>query len=708
MRVIFTPAFYKRLAEFVRSFIVVWTWQTITFSGLLMCYLAHALLVKVLSWKFVPKKISTPLLAFISKVYTKIVLFSTKQEHTINRISLIDLAIKNMLFKRSRALITVGGMAIGIGAIVFLVSLGFGLQEMVISRVARLDELKQADVTTQPGSKEVITDETLATFQDFGDIAQTLPLIAIVARVEFQNSVTDMAVYGVTSDYLTQSAVQPSSGSLFESNELSAIAPGARVAGVSKIVSEYQEGSYELTPDTQLPVEFSLHEEVFVKIRSKPSRNAPIIGYTKREVGKKQGYRVWGERYPEAESMSLQIEDDTYGPWIMADFPLWLKEPCQGEAPECIDGEYSLAKNEQGEQSVQTGYTALVNLTLHTTLAPSDPVGQVLGITDETQVDEQLDSLLLAQADTTTETTAESTASPAEELVVDGNGWVEIASESALATQEEVVKVALGAAAKRKAVVNRAMLQLLGMKEEEAVGKYFKASFVVVGELLDKPGQKVESIPEEYEIVGVVPEDKVPFFYVPFIDLRLLGIGQYSQLKVVSKTADTLQGIRKQIEAIGFTTRSVADTVKQIDRLFATARVVLAILGFVALSIAALGMFNTLTVSLLERTREVGLMKAMGMRSNEVRELFLTESLVMGFFGGVLGIILGSLAGEALGFMLSMFSFSKGVGYIDVSYLPASFVTFIFVLSLLVGVFTGIYPARRATKISALDALRYE
>lgn len=710
IRVILTPDFYKRLAEFMKSFVFVWTWQTITFSGLLMCYLLHGMFIRLFSWKIIPKKISQPSLALIGKVYSKIVLFSTKQEHTINRVSLIDLAIKNMLFKRSRALITVGGMAIGIGAIVFLVSLGFGLQEMVISRVARLDELKQADVTTQPGSKEVITDETLAAFHDFGDIAQTLPLIAIVARVEFQNSVTDMAVYGVTSDYLVQSAVQPSTGSLFDSNELSAITPGARVAGVSQVKAEYQEGEYLLTPDTELPVEFSLHEEVFVKIRSNPSRNAPVIGYTKREAGRKQGYRVWGERYPEATTMTLETEDGSYGPWIKADFPLWLEEACQGETPECIDGKYALAKNEQGDQSIQTGYTALVNLTLHTTLAPSDPVGQVLGVTDEE--DDDTDSLIIAQAETIDEATAaevsESSETSTDELTVSDSGWVEIASESALAAQEETVKVALGSAAKRKAVVNRAMLQILGMKEEEAVGKSFKSSFVVVGELLDKPGQKVESIPEEYEIVGVIPEDKVPFFYVPFIDLRLLGIGQYSQLKVISTTADTLHTVRKQIEALGFTTRSVADTVKQIDRLFATARVVLAILGFVALSIAALGMFNTLTVSLLERTREVGLMKAMGMRSNEVRELFLTESLVMGFFGGVLGIVLGSLAGESLGLALSMFSLTKGVGYIDVSYLPATFVTFIFILSLLVGVFTGIYPARRATKISALDALRYE
>ena len=159
---------------------------------------------------------------------------------------------------------------------------------------------------------------------------------------------------------------------------------------------------------------------------------------------------------------------------------------------------------------------------------------------------------------------------------------------------------------------------------------------------------------------------------------------------------------------MGFATRSVADTVDQIDRLFSRARFVLAILGFVALSIAALGMFNTLTVSLLERTREVGLMKAMGMRSNEVRELFLTESLVMGFFGGIFGIFLGSASSELLGVLLSAISVSKGIGFIDVAYLPTSFVTFIFILSLLVGVLTGIYPASRATKISALDALRYE
>ena len=119
-------------------------------------------------------------------------------------------------------------------------------------------------------------------------------------------------------------------------------------------------------------------------------------------------------------------------------------------------------------------------------------------------------------------------------------------------------------------------------------------------------------------------------------------------------------------------------------------------------------MFNTLTVSLLERIREIGLMKAMGMRSEEVRELFLTESMVMGFFGGISGLFFGFLAGKILGLVLSLVAVFKGVGFIDISYIPVSFVILIVVLSLMVGFLTGIYPSKRATQVSALNALRYE
>jgi ABC-type antimicrobial peptide transport system permease subunit len=293
-------------------------------------------------------------------------------------------------------------------------------------------------------------------------------------------------------------------------------------------------------------------------------------------------------------------------------------------------------------------------------------------------------------------------------ITTDSDGWVYIASESDQAATVNTKIVVLPPIAKREAVVNRSMLRVLGIDENDAVGKRFTSSFVATGDLLPAGESKIESSGDEYLIVGVVPGDKTPIFYVPFIDLRSMGIVNYSQATIVANHDKDVADIRKKIEAMGYATSSVVDTIDQINSLFSTVRVMLGLLGAVALAVASLGMFNTLTVSLLERTREVGLMKTMGMKSDEVRELFLTESMTMGFFGGVIGILLGYIGGKLLGLILSVFSLTKGFGFLDITYIPSSFILLIIFLSLLVGIFTGIYPAKRATRISALDALRYE
>jgi len=131
-------------------------------------------------------------------------------------------------------------------------------------------------------------------------------------------------------------------------------------------------------------------------------------------------------------------------------------------------------------------------------------------------------------------------------------------------------------------------------------------------------------------------------------------------------------------------------------------------LGTIALAVASLGMFNTMTVSLLERTREVGVMKSMGMLSEEVRELFLAESMIMGMGGGTLGVLFGFVMGWSLSITLSAVSVLKGQGVINISYVPWFFVAFIMFISFMVGMVTGWYPSKRARMISALNALRYE
>ncbi|MCA9397822.1 FtsX-like permease family protein [candidate division WWE3 bacterium] len=274
--------------------------------------------------------------------------------------------------------------------------------------------------------------------------------------------------------------------------------------------------------------------------------------------------------------------------------------------------------------------------------------------------------------------------------------------------EDNVNYVDLPSFATKQAVVNRSFLRVLNIPENEAVGKSFSTTFVVVGSLLDSPDQKTETLPGDYTIVGVTSEDDAPFFYVPFIDLRGIGITNYPQVKVVVENQEVLASARRKIEAMGFITTSVVDTVSQIDSLFSTLRLLLAIVGLVAVTIAALGMFNTLTVSLLERTREVGFMKALGMKSHEIRDLFLTESLLMGIFGGLFGLLFGYVSGLGVNLLLSLVSWSQGGEYIDITYIPSELFTVVVILSLVVGIFTGYYPAKRATSISALNALRYE
>jgi len=684
-------------------------WQIVSFVLLIMLYLAGRLTKNIEhrtenlgKLAFLGSKSHVPSSKFqiLNSYYQKLIkILEGPRLKTISRTELIELSLRNMKAKKTRTVVTIGGMMIGIGAIVFLVSVGYGLQQLVITRVARLEEMKQADVTPQAGGKVKITDKTLSDFKDIPAVEEALPLIAVVGRVSYQSSVSDMAAYGVTADYLKQSAIKPVQGRIFESNELvssiqSPVSREGEIAGSSVQKGNFGEKIQE--------VEFAIEPGKWVRVRESPSTTGKIIGYTKRVEGNSSGNEVWGGSY-ESEDNAGKVgeteEGKILGKWIKAKVFLWKEEKCDFQTQgDCEDGRYMVMRDEENKQMQKEGYFAEINL-------------QVLSsnIIQNSKVKSQNDNLKFKSENSSRSILGETTtATDSEQAMRDDIDWVEIASEAGIIAPPETKTVELAENAKRQAVVNRAMLKVLGINETEAIGKKFKVSFVVVSELLTDQKEKIESAPVEYTIVGVTPEEKTPLFYVPFIDLRGLGITNYSQVKLVVKNQAELAKTRRQVEAMGYVTRSVADTVEQINSLFGTLRTVLMLLGMVALSVAALGMFNTLTVSLLERTREVGLMKAMGMKSSEVQELFLTESMIMGFFGGVLGIVVGIILGKLMGLVLSFFAIFKGVGYVDISYVPLSFVIVIVFLSLLVGIATGIYPAKRATKISALNALRYE
>jgi ABC-type lipoprotein export system ATPase subunit/ABC-type antimicrobial peptide transport system permease subunit len=656
---------FRNLKKVLRGFLPGLV-QTLSFIALLFVFLGQKLISAI---NHLIRKISnrqTKVDYIPSKIYSRLVKFLDRNESgDISRVDLIALSIKNMWTKKNRSLITVGGMAIGIGTIVFLVSIGYGLEKLVVSRVARLDEIKQVDVVPAVASNIKIDDKALESFKEVTNATKVLPIIGVVGKVTYKSSNTDIAVYGVLSDYLKASAIKTSAGKIFASNDLykkdessSSLPSVGQVAGVSTSIED-ENGS--------ISVNFKVDPDRFIRVRTEAKTGSKIIGYTRRVEGIQTANEYQGDVY----QTDGNTESDK---WLKAKVPLWQMQKCTVEEnPECENNNFVPMKDDSGFQIQKEGYFAELNLT-----TDQDPeLGQVLGVSTE------------------------STASAG------GIESIDLAILEATAPAEKVKEVTISENSSKEAVVNKSFLQVLGIDENKAVGEKFSASLIGVGSLIDG-GEKVVSTPAEYTIVGVIADNNAPLIYLPILNLKQMGINYYSQTKLIITDQSDVSGARKKIEALGYKTTSVVDTVNQINNLFASIRTVLALLGAVALSVAALGMFNTLTVSLLERTREVGMMKTMGMKSIEVQKLFLTESMIMGIFGGIGGLSLGFALGQVLSFILSLFSMFKGVGYINISYIPPLFTILILVLSLLVGFVTGIYPSRRATKISALNALRYE
>ncbi len=650
--------------------------QVLRFLGLLWIYITKKCTDTLLKHRFLPKKAHVWVQTKMDRLYfITVKKLERNDEKSISWVDLIDLSIKNMMSKGTRTVITVGGMAIGVATIVFLVSIGYGLEKLVISRVARLEEMRQIDATPATASNVKLTDASLAQFKDIAGVSKILPVVGVVGTINYQNSSTDVAVYGVLSDYLKESAIKPVEGTIFASDTLAMDESNdfGKTEGMVAGISDNMEDHVAVVGEEIGEVTFTLYPDQYVRVREKPTAGAKLLGYTKRVEGVSQAVEYWGGAYTSESGIGRDGKDtngNDVGRWLKAKVLLWEETTTEeGETT------YTEKLDEDGLQVSADGYFAQLNMTVER-LAPDT---RVLGVS----------------------TSSSDTASD--------SAFIDIASLEGFATPAAEVastKIALPDSGKREAVVNRALLKVLGI-DTSAVGKTFSIAFTATGELVED-SSKIESIPVEYTIVGVIPDTKTPILYVPIRDIKQMGIQSYSQAKIVVDKQDDFSKIRKQLELLGFKTTSVVDTVSQIENLFVTLRMILAVIGIVALSVAALGMLNTLTVSLLERTREVGMMKAIGMKSIEVQDLYLTESMIMGVMGGIGGLILGFLAGKATSAVLSVFAVSKGYGVLDISFIPYPFVLLILGISLAVGLLTGIYPSRRATKISALNALRYE
>jgi putative ABC transport system permease protein len=182
----------------------------------------------------------------------------------------------------------------------------------------------------------------------------------------------------------------------------------------------------------------------------------------------------------------------------------------------------------------------------------------------------------------------------------------------------------------------------------------------------------------------------------------------YSSLTVRVKSASLVEATEAKIKEMGFGAFSLLDASKSLRIFFSVFDLLLGIFGSLALAVATLGIINTLVMAILERRREIGVLKALGAADRDVKQLFFVEAGVMGLAGGVFGVFFGWLIGRTLTLGTNIYLKRQDLPGVEISAVPWWLVGGAIGFALLVSLAAGLYPASRAAKLNPVDALRYE
>jgi len=201
---------------------------------------------------------------------------------------------------------------------------------------------------------------------------------------------------------------------------------------------------------------------------------------------------------------------------------------------------------------------------------------------------------------------------------------------------------------------------------------------------------------------------KLPFTSVWDIFRAKEGKLGYSALNVRLSSPKYVESVKAKIKEMGFSTFALADQLEQIKTSFIYLDMILAAVGMIAIFVASLGIINTMVMSILERYREIGIMKAVGASDGDVRKIFFFESSSIGFMGGILGFGLGWVVSRLINRIVNYFLARQGVPYIEYFNFPLWLFVGAMLFSVVVSLAAGIYPAHRAAKVDPVIALRHD
>ena len=269
-----------------------------------------------------------------------------------------------------------------------------------------------------------------------------------------------------------------------------------------------------------------------------------------------------------------------------------------------------------------------------------------------------------------------------------------------------------------------------GYSEEETYEEYKDRMYTktlglydkkIVAEFMNYETEKNKKL--TLQVVGIMEKD-APNGYYAYAPLEVMQKIQklmltseqkkqkkrddYNQITIMTEDVTYTKTILQTLKDSGYNAYSIADSLEGVEDQARVIQMVLGGIGGITLLVAAIGIINTMVMSIYERTKEIAIMKVIGATFNDIRLMFLAEAGMIGFFGGLLGLVfsyglsflINQLSGDFMGDYM-------GTGEaLNISLIPWWLAVFAIVFSILIGLLAGVYPANRAVKLSPIEAMR--